>query len=483
MNTQDIPEGYEELPPDAHEIVGDLERDWFGWEESLSELADNSLDAAATNVVIDVDRARRRVIVQDNGEGCPEKGNTILQKGRSHRRGGSRLGRYGVGLTHASYQLAGSDGLTVITTSNGVLHRRMQVRWGDLIDAGRWFFPVPEELTADEAAKVLPDGRGTHIMFTMGKRRGFMHAKQTETALRNLAFRFSPALRATRQIQFIERRGSKRPARKELLRAPDDPRWSDPMPTFEVRVKNKVARVRAGILDERDTSGRRGMSYTYGHRVIIQDESDGMGEYSKQGFAGLVELGNRWTLAQNKTKVTDDDWPALCTAIYQRIQPMLEKLKQSSLMLNTEHMRPLIASALNQAFGSPESGWHRKGDGKKKRNIRGKSDGPGSDKGKKNTRNRIGRIVVDFYDGRDEERAGKVEGNGLRVELNESKAVIREAIEQRDDRLLVVIAASLLCNSDSTQWLTDRGKRFADRLGTLLAKPIDTSRVVRSAGA
>lgn len=473
MSKQDIPEGHEDLPPDTHEIVGDLERDWFGWEESLSELVDNSLDAAATNVVIVVDRARRRVSIQDNGEGCPDKGNTILQKGRSHKRRGSRLGRYGVGLTHSSYQLAGADGLTVVTTSDGTMHRRMQVRWGDLIDAGRWFFRFPEELTAGEVAKVLPDGRGTHIMFTMGKRRGFMHTKQTETALLNLAFRFSPALKATRQVQFIERRGGKRPARKVLLQAPDDPRWSDPMPTFEVVVKYKVARVRAGILDERDTSGRRGMSYTYGHRVIIQDESDGMGEYSKQGFAGFVELDSHWTLAQNKTKVTDDDWPALCTAIYERIQPMLEKLKQSSLVLNTEHMRPLIASALNQAFGSPESGWHRKGDGKKKRNLRRD----------KNTRNRIGRIVVDFYDGHDEDRAGKVEGNGLRVELNKSKAVILEALEERDDRLLVVIAASLLCNSEATQWLVHGGQRFADRLGTLLAKPIDTSRVVRATGA
>src|SRR5690606_19301826 len=124
----------------------------------------------------------------------------------------------------------------------------------------------PEHLEDADARLALPELRGTRIGFD-DVRRGFPTAQHLEELSQRFGFVFSPALRAGKQIELVVN-GKRRP-----LVAPQDPLWSESK-TFDVQIGNRTARVRAGIKASNDKSGRRGMSFGYGHRIIITDESD-----------------------------------------------------------------------------------------------------------------------------------------------------------------------------------------------------------------
>lgn len=450
-------DSYCEIPPTTDSIIADINRENMTWEHALGDLIDNSLDANASRVVIEIDTKAKRVEVRDNGDGCDEP-HRMLQQGYSTKRGKRNLlGRYGVGLKHASYWFCGESGLTAIVSCAEGRSRKVRVCWGDVVRAGVWRIPPVEELTQEEARAAILDGRGTSVMFTKSRRR-WLSGPDAAKLFERFGFMFSPALRSGRQIEIVV------DGKRRTLAAAKDPTWSESL-QFEVQVGHRKAVVRAGIKAANDTSGMSGMSYTYGHRVIISNESDGLGEYSRHGFAGIVDLDEHWVLGQNKMSVTDDAWEKLCSEVFGRIRPMLEKLKNSSMALRCDAIRANVSDILNGIVGTKPSGWHRKKGGPP-RVRRDESGRPGG---------RGGSIQVDFYgDDPEDRRAGYVESSGKRVHINAAKPLIASALERDDHTFIALMAHGLWANSDARKQLFPEEKqaRYEDLMGDFCSRPV-----------
>lgn len=431
-----------DIPPTTDSILAEINRENVTWEHALGDLIDNALDANANRVVIEVDTKAKRVTVRDNGDGCDEP-HRMLQQGYSTKRGKrNMLGRYGVGLKHASYWFCADMGRTVIVSCAKGQRRRVRVCWGDVIRSGSWRIPPVEDLTESEALPDLLDGRGTSVTFN-GSRRRWLNVPDASKLFERFGFMFSPALRAGRQIEIVV------DGKRRTLAAATDPTWSESV-RHEIVVGHRKASVRAGIKAANDTSGMSGMSYTYGHRVIISNESDGLGDYSRHGFAGIVDLDEHWVLGQNKMSVTDDAWERLCGEILNLIRPMLEKLKNSSMALRCDALRANVSSILNGIVAAKKpSGWHRKKGGPP-RGVKADGQRPGR---------RGGSIKVDFFNDIDDRRAGFVESSGMCVQINAAKPLIADALERGDHTFIALMAHGLWSNSDAKQHLFPENKR------------------------
>lgn len=459
-------DGFTRIEPTTATILADINRENMKWSTALGDLIDNSLDAGASRVVIDIDRKGKKtnVEIRDNGSGC-DKPASMMQQGFSTKSGTkSMLGRYGVGLKHASYWLCGVDGATTIVTRSGGVARMASVRWGDIIKMGEWKIPAVQELTDEQLAVDLIDNRGTSIVFrnTDGRQ---IKSDTFKSLRQEFGFVFSPALRGGRQIEIVLN------GARHQIAAPSDPVWSE-SDQFEVVIGNRKARVRAGIKAPGDTSGRLGMSYTFGHRVIIADESDGLGWHSRNGFAGFVDLNEHWDLGQNKTSITDKHWEDLCDQIHARIRPMLEKLKSASMVVQFEALKDDVSMMLGEVLGGHR--WNIRGDRSrvgpfpgagpsKKRGGQGEA-GSGSE-AKARAHNSM---RVDFYEDPNDRRGGYVESNGHCVQLNTACHRVRQARESDDRDWLVQSAAVLLLQRRCDQNLPgQRSEPFQDMMGRL----------------
>lgn len=465
------------VAPKTTILLADIEKENFVWENALGELIDNSLDAGASRITVEVNKKERRVEVTDDGMGCHEPERMLISGDSIKRRGARTLGRYGVGLKHASYYFARLDGKTEIVTGSGDQFWSIRVKWQEIVDSGRWEIDAPQELTLDEV-RMLSEGRGTKITFQMGKGRGFLAKDQWDKMLNTLAFMFSPALRAGRQIRFTS--PGARPFTLPLQR---DPVWSEQI-EFELEIDGRRAHVRAGILAPDDKSGRRGMSYGFAHRIILPDSQEGCGSYSTEGFAGFVDLDQHWQLGQNKSQVTDEAWQQLINQIEANLRPLLEKLKNTAHQMQSEALRHQAASMLNRGmsdgFGEP-----------KRPNKRGKKRAPqetslvrevanatvvagqGSVRGRK----RQGGISLQWETRPDSSHAARVDPNGFCVYLNRANAGIAKAEAAGDWQLLGVIAAAHLYSSEAKNSLYGP-QQFADLMGQLLGSALTITPVV-----
>jgi len=462
-----------EIAPLVTTLLGELERQSFEWEGSLGELLDNSLDAAASRILIHIDKKQRRVSIYDNGVGCSEPHLMFVSGSTSKKRSPDALGRYGIGLKHASYYLARRDGSTTVVTSHAGVHQSVKVCWGEMIDRGTWTIEKPITLSETEVTASLPERKGTYIEFRLGRGRGFQASDQFEKLLRVLSFTFSPALRSGRQIE-ITVAGAK----SRLLTPPHDPSWSQII-EWEFKIDHRTARMRAGILAADDKSGRRGFSYGFSHRVILQDTQSGCGDYSTAGFAGFVELDEHWRLGQNKSEVTDDAWQQLQDAIFEKVRPLLEKLRNATQHLQSEAIRGAVSNMLSSMWSAGPGNPKRPGrrDSRREepkerveRPIRKATvvDGIGDVLGKRRVG---GRVNIDWEDKPDAAYAARVDGNGRCIYLNRAKHVVRAAADSGNAELLAVIAGAHLFQHLVANSLYREGE-FVDLMGTLLASPV-----------
>lgn len=460
-----------DIAPDTRQILADLQRENFNWAAALGEPIDNCLDASADQVTVELDKKNRRVVVSDNGTGCAEP-HRMFVSGYSTKKGNAlQLGRYGIGLKHASYYLAQQFGTTTVVSGSGELFQTVRVCWNDIVKRGAWKIDAPERISRQEALRYLPDGRGTCITFTVDKSRGWLTEEQFDKMLANLAFTFSPALRSGRQIKFIRNGGRAKP-----LACPMDPAWSESV-QFDVEVGHRKATVRAGILAPDDKSGRRGLSFGFAHRIIMADTQSGCGDYSTQGFAGYVDLDEKWTLGQNKSQVTDEAFQQLCDEIAPRLQPLLEKLRKANQHLQLEAFAREVSDLLNQTL---------RGLRPKRPNVRGTKRDDAQQRIDRCVRQAAvveghgdilgrsaggGGVYIQYEDRPDEDYAVRVDPNGRCVYLNTAKEAVGQAWRTNNRQMIAVTAAAALFNSDAANHLF-KGQTFSDLFNAWLSRPI-----------
>lgn len=462
------------IVPSTDLILADIAREGVTWQMALSEAIDNSLDAGASRILIELDKKSKRVGVVDNGSGCPEPHKMLVSGYSTKRLARTTLGRFGVGLKHASFYFCGKDGATKIVTLHGSECKQISVVWSRVIESGEWCIEAPTIVEPDEIGAMLPDHKGTSIVFSRVKRQ-FLSGDQFDELARNLSFAFSPALRSGVQIEFNVA------GKRRTLCAPRDPVWSEST-EFEVDIGGKKARVRAGILDKSDESKRQGMSISFGHRVVTADSASGCGSYSTQGFAGFIELDRAWELGQNKSSVTDDSFPMLRDAIEIRLRPMLEKLRNSTLQVQSEAFRNDLSNMVNAAMESVRGKAKRPGkhgeerkpkDKDTKRTVRRATvvDGLGDVLGK---RRAGGMVSIDYEDDPTSTAAARVDNSGARVYLNKANRGIADLLASNRFDLLIMFACAHLILHNATHGEDANmcvDQYFGDVMGRLIATP------------
>lgn len=451
-------------------IIAEMEREDMSWEKSLGEPIDNSLDAGATRIVITMNKKAKRVTIQDNGVGCPVP-HLMLIAGHTTKRGAkSALGRYGVGLKHASYWLCGLGGKTAIVTSHANQCKTVSVSWSDIVNSDAWEINAPEIVAPDEIGNQLIDINGTSINF-LGVKPRFLDSKALVNTLDKISFTYFPAIRAGRQIVVVA------DGKPITLSAPRDPSWSK-MTEFTVEIEHRKAIVRAGIIAPNDKTKRRGMSFSYGHRVIIADTASGCGDYSPNGFSGFVELDANWKLGQNKSEVTDEKFDELCDRIAEGVRPLLEELKNSTHELKSDEicaaLSDRLSSALESGTGSAmrpnRQGSEREKEKTIQRSVRRASivGGVGTVIGK---RAKGGKIAIDVINEPENPRAVYIDQNEKRIYINRALPRIARAIDSSEDDylMLLVMTEFIASKTYGGPMYVDGDDGFSERVGKFIA--------------
>lgn len=145
-----------ELIPSARRLMESLRDIGYDLPAAVADLVDNSIDADAEQVCIDVghDREGGWIRIADDGTGMTERGlDEAMRYGSSRRYGASDLGRFGLGLKTAS--LSQCRRLTVATKST--VRGPIRIRRWDLDHVARTDSWHLERLTSRSSPAVVTD--------------------------------------------------------------------------------------------------------------------------------------------------------------------------------------------------------------------------------------------------------------------------------------------------------------------------------------
>lgn len=419
------------LPPDPH-ILASFANANLPWWKALAELVDNSLDAGATRVVIDV--SNRVLTVSDDGHGC-EDITAVFKLGDHKCRKSNKksLGRYGIGAKDA--WLSCADAMEVVTC-RGNVETSMRVNYTQWMQSN-WHVPDPQSQIADK-----PSGTIIRCPLRPGKN------APTDDAFKRLAFVFTPAI--SRGIQIVKSVKGKRtplspvqmPLRNDVVQA-------------EFEVDGKTVKIDIGILPE-------GVSIEYGpfwliyeHR-IIEATSLGAGQYSVRRIAGTITIGEGWALTKNKDDLSESQ-ERLADAIFSRIEHVLKKADQLAESIESSALRCELQNMLNAAVDKLNSEKERRGKGQTSGTVKPRETGRrrlraavtqpgnGSVLTPRTRSTRKGAYVIDWCES-DEADIGKFDKSGLRVSLNLNNNFIKFARAQGNRTALAACAASLIAD-------------------------------------
>jgi len=386
------------------------------WSVLLAEAADNSLDADATDVLIDL--SPESVSVADNGRGISkDRESAIVRLGEHGSMPGTKLGRYGMGIKYNA--MSAGNILEVDSTSvDGTMS--LIVDWNKVVQSGRWKIPPPRWSPA------LPSRHGTQIAIRR-LRWNAPKDKDVAAARAHMAHIFYPAL-----VQGIRFHINGSPV--NLLHEPE---LSDVVDHTVQLPNGKGAHVRGGILVDHD-SVLYGVQVSYKHRVIKPKSSFGCGEYSgqRQMFA-RVALTADWGLTRFKDDLNDPDEDALEDAVADILRPILEKVHNAEIDLRVDEITDQLNTLLPEnlrATRPPRKHTVTERHDKKPR-TRGRSEQIPNETGPARTPPKTDNRVILVFDGPlcGEHGYGMfTKGRPHRITLAKDNPVIAALLDQRD---------------------------------------------------
>lgn len=128
---------------------------------ALADLVDNSLDAEATQVDINIDKEKKTIQIIDNGTGMDLP--TLVESvklGSDTNKDGSDLGRFGMGLVTASISMARRLEVTSLT-AGGEIHK-VVLDLDHIMESGNWEATI-EEPEMQEIISLQANGHGTVV--------------------------------------------------------------------------------------------------------------------------------------------------------------------------------------------------------------------------------------------------------------------------------------------------------------------------------
>lgn len=422
--------------PDLH-MMESRKHDKLGWPAALSELIDNSFDAGATRVEIEI--AGRRLTVSDDGIGTTDIP-SMVRFGSHRRHKTTSLGTYGVGLKDAWLYL--SNRIEINSVCDGVRSRLSVDYAKDLqkVD-GKWVGPDP---VTEESVGAKS---GTAISFDP------LHAsrkKPLDETFEKLGFTFMPALLDGRQI--VAAIGKNRKLVKPYKIPAMAPSVDD---TFEI--DGKQVSISIGVATSDATIRQPGFCLCYGHRVLNLT-TIGTGQYTASRMVGKIMLGPNWKLTPHKDDLSDYS-EQLEDEIFRRIEPLLQSAEKLGEDIASNLLRTELEDDLNCALRGAKA--------KEKRNPSGDSEGSIAPKHTGRTRAKAEKFdetlpgSVDVGTGRrkrgikldwctiEPERIGCCDQLSSTVSLNVANDFIAHAKATNNREALVGTAIGILCHDFS----------------------------------
>jgi len=387
------------------------------------EAVDNSLDANATSVNIQVSPAE--ISFEDNGIGItPDRLHALFTLGEHAGMSSTRLGRFGVGIKMQAVSVA--DVIEVKTTSAAGRYRA-RVNWREVLKAGDW--EIDDPLRLPELV-----GAPTGTAITLSVLRPL--PRTSHEKIRDwLAETFYPAVVEGRGITL---NGVAVPVLPE-------PEMTDVIDRTLELSGGRGVHVRAGILVQ---PSRLNMVHVgYGHRVIKAGSSIGCGLHT--GLSNMfarVQLVGPWRLGRFKDELTDErERDELEDALAAVLEPILVKCGSASMSARLASLCDLVNDMLPEDLAARprklKTEPSRTGDKKRTRKT-GDVDSEKSDPsagGPATTRRSKGDKLLITFDGRAEEHGvGYCDGTSRikRVHLSRDEPSIAVLFRLRDDHAI-----------------------------------------------
>ena len=437
----------------------------MAWKTIVGELIDNSFDAAAKQITIEL--APRTMTVSDDGRGCEDL-NKMVILGLHHHQSSTSLGRYGVGLNDAAAALWGD---LVITSATANSCSRCRIDWDKLASGDEWNSPDPVPATR-------PQGRGTTLSFQrISTDRKIPTGVYLERLIRDIGFTFAPALRDGRQILV------KKGRREIACKAYSMPFLSNIIED-ELDVNGRRIKIRVGIIKDGEKNLHPGLSFLYGHRVI-ETCTLGFREYSHSKIAGEVELlDSSWPLKKNKDGITDGRArDELGDAIYKRCWSLFKTAKEQADHIQLDALNKDVAALVSMALGRGREKHGKRGGAKTAKT--GKSSGTQRRRARRTQPGdrplRVsGEIRIEYVDG-DGERLGTAEyadGKAI-VTLDTSNAYVEHIRNAENKPAIALAVITLLADEHFAKGERDKlpGMRdyssISETLGDLLPRLVE----------
>lgn len=417
------------LPPGA-ELLEALANNNLAWWKALAEFVDNSIDAGASKIVIDV--SGKTLTITDDGDGV-EDILAMFKIGYHKKSRKCKLGRYGIGAKDA--WLSCSDQMTVDTVRNGVRSTMFVDRheWA----AKGWDCGDPVQEPSDKP-------NGTKIKLTL---RGSKSAPDV-SAFKTLAFVFTPAIKSG--ILIFDSRKNKAtrlthfemPSREDIV-------------VSEFEIDGKKVKIDIGVLPDGVKVDRGPFWLIHEHR-IIESTSIGAGQYSVQRIAGTIEIGREWKLSKNKDDLTDNQ-ERLADAIFVRIEHILKKADALAESVESTALKTELQDMLNVGMGGAKNNREKrdggdttgsvppKNTGRKRTNASKTQDLNGSVIASETKTGRRRGFILDWCE-IDESMIGSFDRSGCRVKLNTCNPFVARMKEENNKPALYACCASLIAD-------------------------------------
>lgn len=430
--------------PEQHRPPSHLIHHWaareVSFETCLFEFIDNSYDAGARVIRIDVRTGRDSYLtITDDGIGCADL-NRMRVPGERGDHEATVMGRFGIGGTVASIALSGIDGVQEIVSQHRGTQYESRVSWRD-VAAKDWEYPDIEQ-SPSPAGKV-----GTEIRIIPMVR----SARSWKELGGRIAAHFWPALISKPPASiFLRVPGAKEYAQIE---APAFPRTLPGSVDQIVKVGNREARVRCGIVDEGVPNTMMGFSYfVTGRRVIESGTGNGAGDYSIANIHATVELLGKWPLSDHKNRIGNGR--ALYDAVFAACEPLLKQAQEVGETIELRRFVREVEAIVNGSGATPREKPPTTGEEPDPRPRSGKPNPSGGSGGKRKKPT----LRFNWKELGESAGLGIVEGQRREVILNLSEPYVRDLRESRDHERTALVVG-VLWNESLKLAPSERDKR------------------------
>jgi hypothetical protein len=319
-------------------LIGALRADKIGVGGAIAEIVDNSLDAAATEIAVDLDDKEHTLLVRDNGEGC-ENLKMMMQLGNGGPRvlGRTQSRRWGQGLVAAAIHLA--DQLRIVSVNRGI-RRTASQNWPMVEQTGVWDFDSTDPESTDEPS-------GTLVKLERVAK-SLDRIKELRDLLSNL---FTPAL--ARGVHIVV---NGLPVQELVFPVLQN------LIDIDGELDGKLYHLRAGSMHE-PSQEFKGLWFRHGHRFLKTRSYTACGGHHSLRFHGTVELidgTKQWQLERNKDGFAEEQMMALDAELFTHLQPLLGVLDKEGDQIRLRNVGEAIEHLFEIGFPGVVKGWTRR---------------------------------------------------------------------------------------------------------------------------